>query len=159
MTARVLNRNNLVHALKQVQRNKGAPGVDGMTVDDLPALFKRHWQMIRQQLIDGVYSPKPVLRVEIPKPDGRKRKLGIPTVLDRLIQQAIYHNAHQAIGYAQAVVRQGYDWVIDCDLEAFFDNVNHDLLMTQLRTRHKDMVLLRLIKRFLKAGVCINGIK
>ena len=122
-----------MRALKQVQRNKGAPGVDGMTVDDLPAFLKRRWSMIQQQLIEGVYSPKPVLRVEIPKPDGRKRKLGIPTVLDRLIQQAIgqimqeewdgefhnnsygfrpYRNAHQAIGYAQAVVRQGYDWVI-----------------------------------------------
>ena len=136
--------------------------------------------MLREQLIEGVYSPKPVLRVEIPKPDGRKRKLGIPTVLDRLIQQAIaqimqeewdsefhnnsygfrpYRNAHQAIGHAQEVIRQGHDWVIDCDLEAFFDNVNHDLLMTQLRTRHKDIMLLRLINRFLKAGVCINGIK
>ena len=178
--ARVLDRNNLVRGLKQVQRNKGAPGVDGMTVDDLPAFLKRRWPMIRQQLIEGVYSPKPVLRVEIPKPDGRKRKLGIPTVLDRLIQQAIaqimqeewdfefhnnsygfrpHRNAHQAIGYAQAVVRQGYNWVIDCDFEAFFNNVNHDLLMTQPRTRHKDMVLLRLINRFLKAGVCINGVK
>lgn len=127
-----------MRTLKQVQRNKGVPGVDGMTVDGLPAFLKRHWPMIRQQLIEGVYSPKPVLRVEIPKPDGRKRKLGIPTVLDRLIQQAIaqimqeewgsefhnnsygfrpYRNAHQAIGYAQTAVRQGYDWVIDCDLD------------------------------------------
>ena len=89
LMARVLDRNNLVRALKQVQRNKGAPGIDGMTVDDLPAFLKRHWSMIRQQLIEGSYSPKPVLRVEIPKPDGRKRQLGIPTVLDRLIQQAI----------------------------------------------------------------------
>ena len=86
---RVLDRNNLVRALKQVQRNKGSPGVDGMTVDDLPGFLKQYWPMLRQQLIEGIYSPKPVLRVEIPKPDGRKRKLGIPTVLDRLIQQAI----------------------------------------------------------------------
>ena len=180
LMVRVLDRNNLVRALKQVQRNKGAPGVDGMTIDDLPAFLKQHWPMIRQRLIERTYAPKPVLRVEIPKPDGRKRKLGIPTVLDRLIQQAIaqimqeewdsefhnnsygfrpYRNAHQAIGYVQAVTREGYDWVVDCDLEAFFDNVNHDLLMTQLRAHHEDDTLLRLINRYLKSGVCINGMK
>ena len=180
LMARVLDRNNLVRALKQVQRNKGSPGVDGMTVDDLPSFLKQYWPMLRQQLIEGTYSPKPVLRVEIPKPDGRKRKLGIPTVLDRLIQQAIaqimqeewddqfhdssygfrpHRNAHQAIGYAQVAFKSGYDWVVDCDLEAFFDNVNHDLLMTQLKTHQEDATLLRLINRYLKAGVCINGIK
>ena len=169
LMVRVLDRNNLVRALKQVQRNKGAPGVDGMTVDDLPAFLKQHWPTIRQQLIEGTYHPKPVLRVEIPKPDGRKRKLGIPTVLDRLIQQAIaqimqkewdsdFHdnsygfrpcrNAHQAIAHVQATIREGYNWVVDCDLEAFFDNVNHDLLMTQLSAHHKDIKLLRLINRF-----------
>ena len=177
---RVLDRNNLVRALKQVQRNKGAPGVDGMTVDDLPAFLKQYWPKIRQQLVDGTYHPKPVLRVEIPKLDGRKRKLGIPTVLDRLIQQAIawimqeewddkfhnnsygfrpHRNAHQAISHAQTVIRSGYNRVVDCDLEAFFDHVNHDLLMTQLRAHHEDITLLRLINRYLKAGVCINGIK
>lgn len=180
LMVRVLDRNNLIRALKQVQRNKGAPGVDGMTVDDLPAFLKQHWPTIRQQLIEGTYHPKPVLRVEIPKPDGRKRKLGIPTVLDRLIQQAIaqimqqewdsdFHdnsygfrpcrNAHQAIAHIKATMQEGYNWVVDCDLEAFFDNVNHDLLMTQLSAHHKDVKLLRLINRFLKAGVCINGIK
>jgi len=180
LMVRVLDRNNLVRALKQVQRNKGAPGVDGMTVDDLPAFLKQYWPTIRQQLVDGTYHPKPVLRVEIPKPDGRKRKLGIPTVLDRLIQQAIaqimqeewdgkfhnnsygfrpHRNAHQAIKYAQTVVRSGYNWVVDCDLEAFFDHVNHDLLMTQLKRHHDDNTLLRLINRYLKAGVCINGMK
>ena len=118
--------------------------------------------------------------MEIPKPDGRKRKPGIPTVLDRLIQQAIaqivqeewdgkfhdnsygfrsFRNAHQAIGYVQDTIREGYNWVADCDLEAFFDKVNHDLLMTQLKAQHKDDMLLRLINRYLKAGVCINGIK
>ena len=121
------------------------------------------WPKIRQKLAEGTYHPKPVLRVEIPKPDGRKRKLGIPTVLDRLIQQAIaqvmqeewegefhnnsygfrpHRNAHQAISYAQSVIRQGYNWVVDCDLEAFFDHVNHDLLMTQLKAHHDDDKLL-----------------
>ncbi|WP_422463027.1 group II intron reverse transcriptase/maturase [Endozoicomonas sp. ALB115] len=180
LMVRVLDRNNLVRALKQVQRNKGAAGVDGMTVDELPHFLKQYWPIIRQQLIEGVYRPKPVLRVEIPKPDGRKRKLGIPTVLDRLIQQAIaqimqeewdgkfhnnsygfrpHRNAHQAICHVQSVIRNGYNWVVDCDLEAFFDHVNHDLLMTQLKAHHKDATLLRLINRYLKAGVCINGIK
>ncbi len=178
--SRVLDRNNLVRALKQVQRNKGAPGIDGMTVTDLPTFLKRHWSTIRQRLIDGTYSPKPVLRVEIPKPDGRKRKLGIPTVLDRLIQQSIaqvlqeeweceFHDnsygfrprrrAQQAILYAQETLRSGYDWVVDCDLEAFFDCVNHDLLMKQLETKHHDHEFLRLINRYLKSGVEINGRK
>jgi group II intron reverse transcriptase/maturase len=175
---RVLERNNLVCALKQVRRNKGAPGIDGMSVDELPDFLRQHWPKIRQQLVDGRYRPKPVKRVEIPKPDGRKRKLGIPTVLDRMIQQAIaqvlqeewdtdFHdnsygfrpnrNAHQAIRYAQETIQQGYHWVVDCDLEAFFDNVNHDKLMTQLKDRHRDPMLLRLINRYLKAGVQIDG--
>ena len=176
---RVLERSNLVRALKQVRRNKGAPGIDGMTVDELPEFLSEHWLQIRQQIIDGVYSPKPVKRVEIPKPDGRKRKLGIPTVLDRVIQQAIaqvlqaewdtdFHdnsygfrpnrNAHQALHYAQDTIQQGYRWVVDCDLEAFFDGVNHDLLMTQLKDKHQDPRLLRLINRYLKAGVRTEGI-
>lgn len=175
---RVLERNNLVRALKQVRRNKGAPGIDGMSVDELPDFLRQHWPKIGQQLIDGRYRPKPVKRVEIPKPDGRKRKLGIPTVLDRMIQQAIaqvlqeewdtdFHdnsygfrpnrNAHQAIRYAQETIQQGYRWVVDCDLEAFFDNVNHDKLMTRLKDRHRDPMLLRLINRYLKAGVQIDG--
>ena len=177
---RVLDRNNLIRALKQVQRNKGAAGVDGMTVDKLPDFLKEHWPKIKRQLAEGTYHPKPVQRVEIPKPDGSKRKLGIPAVLDRLIQQAIaqimqeewdskfhnnsygfrpHRNAHQAIGYAQSVIRDGYNWVVDCDLEAFFDQVNHDLLMNQLKAHYDDVTLLRLINRYLKAGVCINGTK
>lgn len=175
---RVLERNNLLRALKQVRRNKGAPGIDGMTVDDLPDYLKRYWLNIRQQIIDGRYRPKPVRRVEIPKPDGRKRKLGIPTVLDRFIQQAIaqvlqvewdsdfhsnsygfrpHRNAHQAIRYAQETARNNYHWVVDCDLEAFFDGVNHDLLMERLKAKHPDPSLLRLINRYLKAGVQINN--
>ena len=176
---RVLERNNLLRALKQVRRNKGAPGIDSMSVDDLLDHLKQHWPQIRQQLIDGNYKPKPVRRVEIPKPDGRKRKLGIPTVVDRFIQQAIaqvlqeewdadFHdqsygfrpnrNAHQAMLYAQNTVRQGYSWAVDCDLEAFFDGVNHDLLMEQLKAKHQDRQLLRLINRYLKAGIQINGV-
>lgn len=175
---RVLERNNLLRALKQVRRNKGAPGIDGMTVDDFLDYLKQHWPRIRQQLIDGRYRPKPVRRVEIPKPDGRKRKLGIPTVLDRFIQQAIaqvlqvewdndfhgnsygfrpHRNAHQAMRYAQETIRQNYCWVVDCDLEAFFDGVNHDLLMERLKAKHQDPPLLKLINRYLKAGVQING--
>lgn len=178
LLSRVLERNNLLRALKQVRRNKGASGIDGMTVDELPDFLRQHWPHIRQQLIAGSYKPKPVKRVEIPKPDGRKRKLGIPTVLDRLIQQAIaqvlqqewdsdFHdnsygfrpkrNAHQAIRYAQETIQQEYRWVVDCDLEAFFDGVNHDKLMTQLKDRHQDPKLLRLINRYLKAGVRIEG--
>ena len=177
---RVLDRNNLIRALKQVQRNEGAAGVDGMTVDKLPDFLKETWPKIKRQLAEGTYHPKPVQRVEIPKPDGSKRKLGIPAVLDRLIQQAIaqimqeewdsnfhnnsygfrpHRNAHQAIGYAQSVIRDGYNWVVDCDLEAFFDQVNHDLLMNQLKAHHDDVTLLRLINRYLKAGECINGTK
>ena len=175
---RVLERNNLVRALKQVRRNKGAPGIDGMSVDELPGFLKQHWPKIRQQLIEGHYRPKPVKRVEIPKPDGRQRRLGIPTVLDRLIQQAIaqvlqaewdndFHdnsygfrpnrNAHQAIRYAQETIQQGHRWVVDCDLEAFFDRVNHDRLMAQLKAKHQDPLLLRLINRYLKAGVRTDG--
>ena len=142
---RVLDRNNLIRALKQVQRNKGAAGVDGMTVDKLPDFLKQHWPKIKRQLAEGTYRPKPVLRVEIPKPDGSKRKLGIPAVLDRLIQQAIaqimqeewdskfhnnsygfrpHRNAHQAIGYAQSVIRDGYNWVVDCDLVHHFNEID-----------------------------------
>lgn len=175
---RIVERNNLRRALKQVRRNKGAPGIDGMTVDELPEFLRQHWPRIRQHLIDGSYCPKPVKRVEIPKPAGGKRKLGIPTVLDRLIQQAIaqvlqeewdkdFHensygfrpnrNAHQAIRFAQETIQQGFHWVVDCDLEAFFDCVNHDLLMTQLKAKHQDAHLLRLINRYLKAGVRVDG--
>ncbi|HZP93438.1 MAG TPA: group II intron reverse transcriptase/maturase, partial [Burkholderiales bacterium] len=171
---RVLTRENLQRALKQVRSNQGAPGIDGMTVDELPAYLRRHWPEIRAQLIAGSYRPQPVRRVEIPKPDGRKRLLGIPTVLDRFIQQAIaqvvseqwephFHprsygfrpqrSAHQAVRQLQADIRSGSRWVVDLDLEAFFDRVNHDRLMSRLRRRVEDVALLRLINRYLKAGV------
>lgn len=169
----VLERANLQRALKQVRRNKGAPGIDGMTVDDLPQYLKQHWPAIREQLETGRYRPQPVRRVDIPKPDGNHRGLGIPTVLDRFIQQAIaqvlspqwepqFHrdsfgfrpnrSAHQAVRKLQADIRQGYRWVVDLDLQAFFDRVNHDRLMAKLKSQVPDPALLRLINRYLKTG-------
>jgi len=147
LLAQVLNRANLQRALKQVRQNKGAPGIDGMTVDELPEYLRDHWLEIRAQLETGRYEPRPVKRVDIPKPDGKTRPLGIPTVLDRFIQQAIaqvisaqwephFHHhsygfrpqrsAHQAVREVQANIRAGYGWVVDTDLQAFFDQVNHD---------------------------------
>ena len=178
LMARVLERENLMRALKQVKRNHGAPGIDGMTVEALPAYLKEHWPAIRDELVAGQYRPQPVRRVEIPKPDGRKRLLGIPTVLDRFIQQAIaqvvqdewephFHprsygfrpgrSAHEAVAYAQTEIRKGYGWVVDLDLDAFFDRVNHDRLVARLKAHCPDPALLRLINRYLKAGVRIDG--
>jgi len=177
LLSRVLERGNMQRALKQVRRNKGAPGIDGMTVDDLPDYLRHHWPAVRAQLQSGSYRPRPVRRVEIPKPDGKPRCLGIPTVLDRLIQQAIaqvisaqwephFHchsygfrprrSAHQAVRHVQASIRQGWSWVVDMDLQAFFDRVNHDRLMARLKHRCSDLDLLRLINRYLKAGVRIG---
>ena len=174
----VLEPENLKRAMAQVRRNKGAPGVDGMTVHELGAHLKAHWPSIRAQLVAGSYEPAPVRRVEIPKPDGRKRLLGIPTVTDRFIQQALaqvvqrqwdphFHphsygfrpgrNAHQAIRHAQATIREGYGWVVDIDLEAFFDRVNHDRLMVRVRQHVDAPDVLRLINRFLKGGVLVGG--
>jgi group II intron reverse transcriptase/maturase len=164
--------------LKQVRQNKGAPGIDGMTVDELPDYLRHHWPEIRAQLEVGTYRPQPVKRVEIPKPDGKTRPLGIPTVLDRFIQQAIaqiisaqweprFHphsygfrpqrSAHQAVREVQANIRAGFKWVVDMDLQAFFDRVNHDRLMARLKGRGVDAALLRLINRYLKAGVSVAG--
>ncbi len=178
LLARVLERPNLQRALKQVRQNKGAPGIDGMSVDDLPRHLKEHWPEIRAQLVAGTYRPQPVKRVEIPKPDGKKRPLGIPTVVDRFIQQAIaqiisaewephFHpnsygfrpgrSAHQAVRQVQADIREGYAWVVDTDMEAFFDRVNHDRLMVRLKQHTNDPALLRLINRYLKAGVSVDG--
>ena len=178
LLAQVLERANLQRALKQVRQNKGAPGIDGMSVDELPRHLKEHWLEIRAQLIAGTYRPQPVKRVEIPQPDGKKRPLGIPTVVDRFIQQAIaqiisaewephFHpssygfrpgrSAHQAVRQVQADIREGYAWVVDTDMEAFFDRVNHDRLMVRLKQHTNDPVLLRLINRYLKAGVSVDG--
>src|ERR1700722_1268342 len=176
----ICERANLKEALRQVRGNKGSAGVDRMTVDQLGDYLKQHWLAIREQLLNGTYEPKPVRRVEIPKPDGGgMRKLGIPTVLDRFIQQAVmqvlqkrwnptfshysygfrpYRSAHQAVAQAQQYIVQGYGWVIDLDLEKFFDRVNHDKLMGQIAKRVEDKRLLKLIRAFLNAGVMENGL-
>lgn len=171
---RIVERENLQRALKQVRRNKGAPGVDGMTVDELPDYLREHWPQLRAQLLNGRYRPQPVRRVLIPKPNGKQRKLGIPTVVDRFIQQAIaqvlgehwetrFHpdsygfrprrSAHQAIQRVQAFARAGYHTVVDLDLQSFFDEVNHDRLMARLGKAHPDKDVLRLINRYLKTPV------
>ena len=176
----VCERENLKAALRQVKANKGSAGVDGMTVAELTDYLKQHWPAIREQLLSGTYGPKPVRRVEIPKPDGGgSRKLGIPTVLDRFIQQAVMQvlqqrwdptfsdhsygfrpgrSAHQAVARAQQYIAAGYGWVVDFDLEKFFDRVNHDILMGQLAKRIEDKRLLKLIRAFLNAGVMENGL-
>jgi len=175
----VCERENLKEALRQVKANKGSSGVDGMTVGALSDYLKQHWPAIREQLLNGTYEPKPVRRVEIPKPDGGVRKLGIPTVLDRFIQQAVMQvlqrrwdrtfsnhsygfrpgrSAHQAVAQAQQYIAAGYGWVVDLDLEKFFDRVNHDKLMGKIANRIEDKRLLKLIRAFLHAGVMENGL-
>jgi RNA-directed DNA polymerase len=170
---------NMRRALKRVRANKGSGGVDGMSVDDLPAYLVEHWPCIRASLLDGSYAPEAVRRVEIPKPAGGVRQLGIPTVLDRLIQQAIHQileplydpsfssssygfrpgrSAHQALKAAREHVASGKGWVVDLDLEKFFDRVNHDVLMSRLARRIGDKRLLKLIRRYLEAGVLLEGV-
>ena len=170
----VLERGNLQSALRQVVRNGGSPGVDGMTVEELPKYLKKEWPKIRRQLLNGKYKPQPVKRVEIPKPGGGIRQLGIPTTLDRFIQQAVMQelqrqwdngfseysygfrpnrSAHQAIKQAQRYLKQGYRWVVDIDLEKFFDRVNHDKLMSKVRERISDNRVVSLIHGFLRSGV------
>jgi RNA-directed DNA polymerase len=175
----VCERENLKQALRRVLANKGSPGVDGMTVERFTGFLRAHWPAIRTQLLGGTYQPQPVKRVEIPKPDGGVRKLGIPTVLDRFIQQAILQvlqgrwdptfsehsygfrpgrSAHQAVAQAQQYVTEGYRWVVDIDLEKFFDRVNHDLLMGRVAKRVRDKRVLKLIRSFLNAGVLEDGL-
>ena len=175
----VCERENCWQAYQRVKTNRGSPGIDGMTIGDLSDYLKQHWPKIREQLLRGTYQPQPVRRVEIPKPDGGMRKLGIPTVLDRLVQQAVMQvlqrrwdptfsehshgfrpkrSAHQAVAKAQQYIAAGHRWVVDLDLEKFFDRVNHDRLMTALSRRVTDQRVLRLIGAFLKAGVLENGL-
>jgi len=174
----VCERENCKRALARVKANKGSAGVDGMTVQQLPEHLKQHWPAIREQLLSGTYKPQPVKRVEIPKPGGGVRKLGIPAVLDRFIQQAVMQvlqrrwdrtfsehsygfrpgrSAHQAVEQAQQYIAAGYRWVVDLDLEKFFDRVNHDRLMAKIAARVSDKRLLKLIRAFLRAGVMENG--
>jgi len=176
----VVEGENLKAALKRVRANKGSPGVDGMTVHALPEYLKEHWPVIREQLLRGTYQPQPVRRKEIDKPDGGGvRKLGIPTVLDRFIQQAVMQvlqrrwdptfsehsygfrprrSAQQAVAQAQEYLTAGYRWVVDLDLEKFFDRVNHDKLMGQVAKRVGDKRVLKLIRAFLNAGVMEDGL-
>ena len=164
---------NIEAALRAVVRNKGAPGVDGITVRQLPSVLKARWPEIEDQLLRGCYQPQPVRRVQIPKPDGGMRNLGIPTVIDRMIQQAVLQrlqplwdptfsehsygfrpgrSAHQAVAQAQAYVTEGYRFVIDIDLAKFFDRVNHDRLMARVAARVSDRRVLRLVRSYLTAG-------
>ncbi|MGA7222231.1 MAG: group II intron reverse transcriptase/maturase [Candidatus Acidiferrales bacterium] len=175
----VCERENCWQAYKRVQANKGSPGIDGVKVGELSGYRKQHWPRIREQLLRGTYQPQAVRRVEIPKPDGGVRKLGIPTVLDRLIQQAVRQvlqrrwdptfsehshgfrpkrSAHQAVAQAQQYIAAGNRWVVDLDLEKFFDRVNHDRLMRAIARRITDKRVLRLIGAFLKVGVLENGL-
>jgi RNA-directed DNA polymerase len=175
----VVARDNVRQALAQVRRNKGAPGVDRQSVDDLVLHLKDHWPEIKTQLLAGAYRPSPVRRVEIPKPTGGTRSLGIPTVLDRFIQQAVLQvlqaqwdetfspasygfrpgrSAHQAVAVAQSHIASERGWVVDLDLEKFFDRVNHDILMGLMAKRVSDPRLLRLVRGFLTSGVLADGL-
>jgi RNA-directed DNA polymerase len=170
---------NMQEAIRAVKSNKGAPGIDGITTEQIDKVIKEQWPEIKQQILKGKYQPKPVRRVGIPKPGGGIRQLGIPTVLDRIIQQALHQeliyvfephfskrsygfrphrNAHQAIQQAQEYIQEGCDWVVDIDMEKFFDKVNHDMLMARVARRVKDKKILLLIRRYLQSGVMEEGL-
>jgi RNA-directed DNA polymerase len=175
----VCERQNCLAALKRVRENKGSPGIDGMTVKELPAFLKLHWPRLREELLSGRYQPQPVRRVLIPKPGGGERELGIPSVLDRFIQQALLQvlqprfdptfseasygfrpgrRAHDAVRRACTYVQEGRRYVVDLDLEKFFDRVNHDVLMGRLAMRIADRRVLGLVRRYLNAGILANGV-
>jgi len=175
----VCGRENCKQAWRRVKANQGSPGVDGRTVHDLAGSLKQHGPAIREQLLNGTYKPQPVKRVEIPKPDGGVRKLGIPTVLDRFIQPAVMQvlqgrwdrtfsdpsygfrpgrSAHQAVAAAQQYIAEGYRWGVDLDLEKFFDRVSHDKRMASIETRVRDQRMRRLIRAFLRAGGMEGGL-
>jgi len=174
-----LERSNMLRAYERVVKNQGAPGVDGLTVSEFKPWLQRHWGRVKQDLLTGVYQPEAVRKVEIPKPQGGVRMLGIPTVVDRLIQQALHQvlqplfdpefssssygfrpgrNAHQAVKAARGYVAEGRRWVVDLDLEKFFDCVNHDVLMARVGRKVKDERVLKLIRRYLEAGLMEGGI-
>ena len=176
---KILERENLVAAIKRVERNGGAPGIDGMPVEELRPYLKENWLEIREQLDQQTYRPNPVRLKEIEKPDGGVRRLGIPTVMDRFLQQAITQvltplfepifskhsygfrpgrSAHQAIRQAQAYVQAGYEWSVDLDLEKYFDRVNHDILMARVARVVKDKRVLKLIRAYLESGMMVNGV-
>ena len=169
---------NMWKALNRVRQNKGAPGVDNMTVDELSDYLKREWPSIKERIVKGTYKPKPVRRVEIPKPNGGTRMLGIPTVLDRLIQQAMHQvlspvfdpdfsdssfgfrpgrSAHQAVTQAREIIRSGRRWVVDIDLKQFFDEVNQDILMSRISRTIQDKTMNHLIREYLRSGIMIDG--
>jgi RNA-directed DNA polymerase len=175
----ILERDNLIGALKRVKGNQGSPGIDGMTVEQLKPYLNEHWTAIREQMQSGTYEPQPVKRMEIAKLDGGMRKLGIPTVVDRFIQQAVNQvlqrkwdgtfsehsygfrpgrSAQQAVAQAQQYIAEGFTWCVDLDLEKFFDRVNHDKLMGQIAKRVEDKRVLKLIRAMLNAGVMEDGL-
>jgi RNA-directed DNA polymerase len=177
---KILHRDNLNLAYKKVKENKGRPGIDGMTVEEMLPFLKQQGGELRGKILAGEYQPQPVRRVEIAKPDGGVRLLGIPTVVDRLIQQAIAQelnktidgdfsessygfrpkrSAHQAIKAANGYIEQGYQWTVDIDLEKFFDRVNHDKLMSLVARKVKDKRVLKLIRKYLESGIMLNGVK
>ena len=176
MMEQVLARENMLRAWQRVKSNAGSPGIDGMSVEAFPAFSRKHWPRIHSALMEGTYRPAPVRRVFIPKPDGAQRPLGVPTVLDRVIQQALAQvltplfesgfsvhsygfregrNAHQAVRHVEACWKEGRRHAVDCDLKSFFDTVNHDRLMGQLREKIKDRKILGLIRHYLQAGVVL----
>lgn len=179
MMEEVVRRENLKKALKRVCANKGGPGIDGMTVDELKDHLKVHWPQIRTKLLQGQYKPQPVKQVMIPKPGGGNRMLGIPAVIDRFIQQALLQvlnpiydpgfsphsygfrpgrNAHQSVRQAKKYIEEGCEWVVDIDLEKCFDRINHDILMGRLARRISDKRILRLIRFYLQAGIMVHGV-
>lgn len=180
LLAEVFGRRNLHAALKRVKQNKGSAGIDGMTVDELPDYLRAHWERLREELISGTYRPQPVRQQEIPKTGGGTRQLGIPTVLDRFLQQALLQvlqpridpsfsehshgfrpgrRAHDAVREARRYIQGGLRWVVDVDLEKFFDRANHDVLLERLSRLITDKSVLKLIRLYLEAGILVNGVK